>query len=358
MTAALGLARRALGTTWPNPAVGCVIVQDGVVVGRAHTRPGGRPHAETEALRQAGSRAAGATAYVTLEPCDHHGVTPPCSLALIEAGIGRVVVALTDPDPRVSGAGIARLRAAGLAVDVGPGEAEARTINAGFLKRIEAGRPLFTWKTATTLDGRIATAAGESRWITGAPARAHAHRLRASHDAILIGSGTAMTDRPLLTCRLPGLEGRKPVRIVGDGRLRLPLDSPLVATAHDHPTWVLTAADADGDKVAALENKGVVVLRVSRRSDGLDLAEAAHLLGARGLTRVLVEGGAQLAAGLLRARLVDAIAWFRAASVIGGDGTSAAAAFGIARMADIPQFILADWRRLGADVLETYLPTA
>lgn len=358
MTAALGLARRALGTTWPNPAVGCVIVRDGIVVGRAHTRSGGRPHAETEALVQAGSMAAGATAYVTLEPCDHQGVTPPCSLALIAAGIQRVVVALTDPDPRVSGAGIARLRGAGIAVEVGLGEAEARAINAGFLKRVESGRPLFTWKTATTLDGRIATAAGESRWITGEAARAHAHRLRASHDAILIGSGTALADRPQLTCRLPGLEGRKPVRIVCDGRLRLPPDSPLTETAGDHPTWVLTAADADGDKVAALESKGVVVLRVSRREAGLDLAEAAQLLGARGLTRVLVEGGAELAAALLRGRLIDAIAWFRAAGLIGGDGTAAAAAFGIGRMADVPRFVLTDWRRLGADVLETYVPTA
>ena len=358
MTAALGLARRALGTTWPNPAVGCIIVQNGIVVGRAHTRPGGRPHAETEALRQAGGAAAGATAYVTLEPCDHQGRTPPCSLALIAAGIRRAVVALVDPDPRVSGAGIARLRAAGIAVEVGLCESEARRLNAGFLMRIGQGRPLFTWKTATTLDGRIATAAGESQWITGEAARAHAHRLRASHDAIMIGIGTALADRPMLTCRLPGLEGRSPVRIVCDGRLRLPLDAPLVATAGDVPTWIVTSTDSDPTKAQALEEKGIAVLRVPRSEAGLDLLEAARLLAGRGLTRVLVEGGAELAAGMLRARLIDAIAWFRAARVIGGDGLPAASPFGVARMADMPEFVLADWRRLGTDVLETYLPAA
>lgn len=358
MTAALGLARRALGTTWPNPAVGCVIVRDGDIVGRARTGVGGRPHAETEALRQAGAAAAGATAYVTLEPCDHHGKTPPCSLALIAAGIGHAVVALVDPDPRVSGAGIARLRAAGIPVEVGLCAAEARALNAGFLSRIEKGRPLFTWKTATTLDGRIATAAGESQWITGETARAHAHRLRASHDAIMIGIGTALADRPLLTCRLPGLEGRSPVRIVVDGDLRLPLDAPLVVTAGTYPTWIVTATDSDTAKAGALEASGAVVLRVTRSAGGLDLDETARLLAGRGLTRVLVEGGAQLAGGLLRAGLIDAIAWFRAASVIGGDGVAAASPFGVARMADMPRFALTDWRRLGTDVLETYGPAA
>ncbi len=358
MTAALGLARRALGTTWPNPAVGCVIVQKGIVVGRAHTQPGGRPHAETEALRQAGAGAAGATAYVTLEPCDHRGRTPPCSLALIDAGISRVVVAIIDPDPRVSGAGIARLRAAGIAVEVGPGAAEAGEINAGFLKRIAAGRPLFTWKTATSLDGRIAASGGESQWITGDLARAHAQRLRASHDAVLIGSGTALADRPRLTCRLPGMEGRRPVRIVCDSRLRLPLDALLVATARDHPTWVIAAEDADGQAAQALAAQGVMVLRAPHVAGGLDLRAVARELGSRGLTRVLVEGGGQLAAGLLRAGLIDAIAWFRAASIIGGDGTAAAAPFGIARLSDMPRFVLSDWRRLGADVLETYRATA
>jgi diaminohydroxyphosphoribosylaminopyrimidine deaminase/5-amino-6-(5-phosphoribosylamino)uracil reductase len=219
---------------------------------------------------------------------------------------------LTDPDSRVSGAGIARLRAAGIVVDVGLCETEARRLNAGFLMRIGNGRPLFTWKTATSLDGRIATAAGESQWITGEAARAHAHRLRASHDAIMIGIGTALADRPMLTCRLPGLEGRSPVRIVVDSTLRLPPDAPLVATACDIPTWVITGTRSDAARVQFLEEKGVVVLRVPRGEGGLDLNEAARQLAGRGLTRVMVEGGAALAAGMLRTRLIDAIAWFRA----------------------------------------------
>ncbi|MGQ3031841.1 MAG: bifunctional diaminohydroxyphosphoribosylaminopyrimidine deaminase/5-amino-6-(5-phosphoribosylamino)uracil reductase RibD, partial [Ferrovibrionaceae bacterium] len=220
MRHALGLAARGLGRTWPNPAVGCVLVRDEIVLARGNTQPGGRPHAEVVALSRAGSQAAGATAYVTLEPCAHHGKTPPCADALIAAGIGRCVVALQDPDPRVDGGGIRRLLAAGIPVTTGVCEAEAAALNAGFLMRVRQGRPLVTLKLATTLDGRIATHAGESRWITGATARARGHLMRADHDAIMVGIGTALTDDPDLTCRLAGLEDRSPVRIVLDGRLR------------------------------------------------------------------------------------------------------------------------------------------
>src|SRR5215475_2950035 len=240
MAAALDLARRGLGRVWPNPAVGCVLVRQGRVVGRGWTQPGGRPHAETEALHRAGAAAKGATAYVTLEPCSHHGRTPPCADALIAAGIARAVVAMEDPDPRVSGAGLARLREAGIKVDLGLGESEAGEINAGFFLRIRERRPLITLKLAMTLDGRIATRSGESRWITGEAARARAHLLRAQHDAVMVGSGTVLADDPLLNVRLPGLGRQSPLRIVLDGRMRLSLTSALVAGARETPTWLVT----------------------------------------------------------------------------------------------------------------------
>ena len=214
MRAALALARRGLGNAWPNPAVGCVLVKEGRVIGRGWTQPGGRPHAETEALRRAGDAARGATAYVTLEPCSHHGRTPPCCEALAEAGIARVVMAMRDPDPRVNGRGLAMLRGAGIAVEEGLLEAEARALNAGFFRRIQAGMPVVTLKLASTLDGRIATASGESRWITGAAARREVHALRARHDAILVGSGTVLADDPDLTCRIPGMERVPMLRVV------------------------------------------------------------------------------------------------------------------------------------------------
>src|SRR5712691_553149 len=245
MRAALALARRGLGNVWPNPAVGCVIARNSKVVGRGWTQPGGRPHAETEALARAGGAAQGATAYVTLEPCSHWGRTPPCADALIAAAVGRVVVAIEDSDPRVAGGGLARLRAAGIAVETGLGAADAAEINAGFLQRVRLGRPLVTLKLATSLDGRIATAAGESRWITGPAARDHAHLLRATHDAILVGTGTVLADDPQLTCRLPGLAGCSPVRVVLDRQLRIPPGADIIAEARQVPTWLVTLPAAD-----------------------------------------------------------------------------------------------------------------
>jgi diaminohydroxyphosphoribosylaminopyrimidine deaminase/5-amino-6-(5-phosphoribosylamino)uracil reductase len=241
MQMALGLARRGLGVVWPNPAVGCVVVDTkGRVAGRGWTQPGGRPHAEAEALARAGADARGATAYVSLEPCSHTGQTPPCAERLIEAGIGRAVIAISDPDERVAGSGIAGLERAGMEVLTGVETAAATEVNAGYLSRVEDGRPLVTLKVATTLDGRIATHRGESRWITGDVARDWAHYLRASHDAIVVGLGTAITDDPRLTCRLPGLEDRSPIRVVVDGRLRLPLTSRLVSGARQTPSWIVT----------------------------------------------------------------------------------------------------------------------
>ncbi|MDP6263620.1 MAG: bifunctional diaminohydroxyphosphoribosylaminopyrimidine deaminase/5-amino-6-(5-phosphoribosylamino)uracil reductase RibD [Rhodospirillales bacterium] len=358
MRAALGLARRGLGSVWPNPAVGCVLARedlDGRVVGRGWTQIHGRPHAETEALTRAGDLSRGATAYVTLEPCDHQGKTGPCSEALIAAGIKRCVITLEDPDPRVSGAGIRRLAEAGIETLTGPCEQEARHLNAGFLMRVTQGRPMITLKTATTLDGRVATAKGQSQWITGAPARAFAHGLRAENDAIMIGIGTALADQPSLTCRLPGMEDRSPLRIVADSNLRLPLDSPLVETAGDVPTWVVTVKSADQDKRLALDAKGIEVIEVEAGDDGRpDLRAVALELGGRGLTRVLVESGGDLAAALIKLDLADRLAWFRSPKLIGGDGRGAVAAFGIDAIAEAPAFVRDSISDAGDDVLETY----
>jgi diaminohydroxyphosphoribosylaminopyrimidine deaminase/5-amino-6-(5-phosphoribosylamino)uracil reductase len=342
---------------WPNPAVGCVVVReeaDGAVVGRGWTQPGGRPHAETEALRRAGAAARGAIAYVSLEPCAHAGKTPPCAEALIAAGIARVVAAVEDPDPRVSGRGIAKLRAAGIRVDIGACAEAAADLNAGFFLRVREGRPLVSLKLATSLDGRIATRAGDSRWITGEAARRRAQLLRATHDAILIGSGTALADDPALTCRLPGLLDQSPVRVVLDGRLRLPDSAKLLATAREVPTWIMTATSSAGARRAALERAGAEVIAVPAGPDGrLSLREALRALGERGITRLLAEGGSAVAAGLLRDDLVDRVYWFRSTSIIGGDGLAAAAALGAERLADAKQFSRTDTEAIGADVLET-----
>ena len=349
LRAALALGARNLGRTWPNPSVGCVIVRGGVVVGRGWTQGGGRPHAEAEALARAGEAARGA-----LEPCAHHGKTPPCAHALVAAGVRRVVVPIEDPDPRVSGAGLAALRASGVAVEVGALAAEARELHAGFFLRLAEGRPLVTFKSATSLDGRIATHAGESRWITGEAARRLAHRLRANHDAVMVGIGTALADDPELTCRLPGLEHRSPVRIVVDRRLRLPLTAKLVRDAARVPTWIVTGERPDRARADAFRGAGCALIEVAGGEAGLDLGAALQALGAQGLTRVLVEGGGHLAAGLLRADLVDRIVLCRAGAVIGGDGVPAVRPFGVDRLADAPRFVLRDGAPCGEDAMEVW----
>ncbi len=354
MKAALALARRGLGSVWPNPAVGCVLVKDGRVVGRGWTQPSGRPHGETEALERAGAAARGATAYVSLEPCCHWGKTPPCTDALVAGGVARVVVPVEDPDPRVSGQGIARLRDAGIEVRVGLGAAEAEEINAGFFLRLRQGRPLVTLKLATSLDGQLATSTGESRWITGELARDRAHLLRASHDAVMIGSNTVITDDPLLTCRLPGLDHRSPVRIVLDSRLNVPLTARVVAEARQVPTWFITLRHGDAARREALASCGVELIEVpATAAHMVDMNAAFHELGRRGLTRVLVEGGSTLAAVLLRAGLVDRLAWFRAPLLIGGDGIPAVAGFGLAELAEARRFERVALETVGEDVLET-----
>ena len=358
MRAALALARRSLGTTWPNPAVGCVMVRDGQVLARGRTRNGGRPHAEADAIAQAaqaGQSLKGATAYVTLEPCSHHGRTPPCADALVAAGIARVVSALEDPDPRVKGQGHARLKAAGLVVEIGEGAVRAAEINAGFLLRVREGRPLFHLKMAGSLDGRIATASGESKWITGEAARRDGHRLRATHDAILVGAATAEADDPELTCRLPGLGARSPVRIVLDSQARLSTRSKLAGSARVTPVWLVCTKSAPAERREALSELGVEIVEVDSGGEGrIDVLAAAQALGARGLTRVLVEGGGQVAASFLKAGLVDGISSYRAGLVLGGDGRSAVGGLDFARLGSAPRFRLVSARQLQGDTLETW----
>ena len=358
MKSALGLARRGIGNVWPNPAVGCVLVRPDLgqrVVGRGWTQTGGRPHGETEALGRAGNLAAGATAYVTLEPCDHTGQTGPCSQALIDAGISRAVVAIEDPDPRVSGRGVAHLRAAGIAVEVGLCGDLARQINVGFFSRVIAGRPYVTVKTATTLDGRIATRTGESQWITGPEARARGHWLRAHSDAILTGIGTVIADNPALTCRIEGLEDRSPVRVVVDSTARLPLDGSLARSAKTQPVWLYTCSD-DAARLASLRELGVEVMQIEADSDGRpDLSVVLSGLADKGITRLLVEAGAVLSGSFFSADLVDEIRWFRSAKLTGGDGLAAIDSFGVEAVAHMRRFTRASVSAIGPDIMETYL---
>ncbi len=356
MAAALALARRALGRAWPNPAVGCVILDPlGRVAGRGYTGAGGRPHAEAVALAEAGDRARAGTVYVTLEPCAHHGQTPPCAEALIAAAPARAVVAVEDPDPRVRGRGLQMLRAAGIAVLTGLRKDEAAEINTGFFTRIREGRPLVTLKLATSLDGRIALASGESKWITGDAARRRGHWLRATHDAVLVGAGTALSDDPQLTCRLPGLEDRSPVRVLIDPNFRVPATAKLYREARTVPLWVIAAPGAPEGEAAARHAVGAEILRLPAGPDGRPSAEAVlAALGARGITRLLVEGGSRMAAALLDAGLVDRMAWFRAPVLIGADGLPAAALLGLDRLAAAPRFKLTEVERLGPDLLESY----
>jgi diaminohydroxyphosphoribosylaminopyrimidine deaminase/5-amino-6-(5-phosphoribosylamino)uracil reductase len=355
MRAALALARRGLGNAWPNPAVGCVLVKDGRVIGRGWTQPGGRPHAETEALRRAGAAARGATAYVTLEPCSHHGRTPPCCEALAGAGIARVVMAMRDPDPRVNGRGLAMLRGAGIAVEEGLLEAEARALNAGFFRRIQAGMPVVTLKLASTLDGRIATATGESRWITGEAARREVHALRARHDAILVGSGTVLADDPDLTCRIPGMERVPMLRVVADARLRTPPSARLVQSAGVAPVLIMTAHGHPPAAQAPFIAAGAdIITAPAHAAGGLDLPSLLRALGRRGVTRVLAEGGAGLAAALLRQGLVDRLVWFHAPAVMGGDGHPALEGLRLAALSAMPRFRRVALRALGDDMLSEF----
>ncbi len=352
MRHALRLAERALGSTAPNPAVGCVIVRDGRVVGRGWTQPGGRPHAETVALAQAGSAARDATAYVTLEPCAHHGHTPPCANALVSAQLARVVASMVDPDPRVAGAGFAYLEQRGIEVTRGVLEEDAQALNAGFVKRVTASRPLVALKIAQTLDGRVADPDGNSRWITSVEARRHAHWLRTQYDAIMAGIGTVLTDDPLLTCRLPGLEQRSPIRVVLDSKLQLPPDSQLVRTAKEHPVVVFTLDETGDDYLAG---KGVTIERVQKLENGLPAIGAVlEALARRGITRLLVEGGPRLLASIVKSGFADLLHLYRAPIFLGAAGKPAIGPAWQSDLLSAPRLRLLETTYLGPDLLETF----
>ncbi|HSI39631.1 MAG TPA: bifunctional diaminohydroxyphosphoribosylaminopyrimidine deaminase/5-amino-6-(5-phosphoribosylamino)uracil reductase RibD [Xanthobacteraceae bacterium] len=327
MSSALAVGRRHLGRTWPNPAVGAVVARDTstgpLVLARGATAPGGRPHAETQALAAAGEGVRGATLYVTLEPCSHHGRTPPCVDAIRAAGVARVVAALEDPDARVAGRGFTLLRAAGIEVSVGAGAAEARLVHAGHLRRVSDGRPHILLKLAISADGKAGLAARRPAVITGPQARARAHLMRATSDAVLTGIGTVLADDPLLTCRLPGMEARSPVRVVLDSTLRLPLTSALATSLTAAPLWVISGPDAPAGREAALRAHGIEVMRVDTAPGGLDLGEAARRLAGRGITRLMVESGPRLASAFLAADLVDEAALFTGAVTLGEDALDA-----------------------------------
>jgi diaminohydroxyphosphoribosylaminopyrimidine deaminase/5-amino-6-(5-phosphoribosylamino)uracil reductase len=354
MQLALGLGRRGLGRTSPNPAVGAVVVKDGVVVGRGWTQPGGRPHAEPEALRRTGEAARGATLYVTLEPCSHFGKSPPCADAIIAAGIARVVASIKDPNPDVGGQGFARLRAAGIAVDVGLGATEAARDHAGHIRRIRDRRPHVILKLAVSADDKIAAAGGKTVSITGEMARTRVHLLRAQSDAILVGIGTVRADDPLLTCRLPGMEARSPVRIVLDRALRISGGSRLVHSARQTPLWVMTSETSEAAAAARLGAAGVQVIRVHARPDGLDLAAVLRALSERGITRLMVEGGARVASSFVTAGLVDEIWLLRGPATVGSDGVSALGAMPLSAITQSPVFRVHASETLGEDSLMIY----
>lgn len=355
MEMALGLARRVSGVTWPNPSVGCVIVDPaGHVIGRGHTGMGGRPHAETVALAQAGSAAAGSTAYVTLEPCAHHGQTPPCADALVKAKVARVVVAIGDPDDRVAGKGIALLQQANIQVDLGIGRDEAAKINQGFFKVCAQKGPLVTVKIATSLDGRIATASGDSKWITGDDSRRRGHLLRAEHDAIMVGIGTVIADDPSLDCRISGLEDRSPVRIVIDSQLKIPEKSKLVTTARKIPTWIMTT-QSEGQKAEKLKRLGVDVIQCDKNNEGrVDFNKMMKILGQKGITRLLSEGGAQVNASLMRASLIDRLYWFQSSGIIGADGLPAFQSIGLDKISEMVDFSLVRTGKTGQDIWQEF----
>ncbi len=355
MAEALTVGQTGLGRTWPNPSVGAVVVRHGPdgprVVGAAATAAAGRPHAEPQALAQAGAAARGATLYVTLEPCSHHGRTPPCADAVIAAGVRRVVAAIEDPDHRVKGRGVARLRAAGIWVTVGVGAEQALADHAGHIRRVTEGRPHVLLKMAVSADGKAALPGPRPAIITGPQARARAHLLRAHADAILVGAGTVLADDPMLTTRLEGFEGRSPVRIVLDSALALPLDSALVRTACEVPVWVITAEDGPADRAAALAERGVEVLRVPRGGpeDRLYLPAALKLLGMLGVTRLMVEGGPTTATAFLDAGLVDEVAVFTSPVVLGADAVPALAGRPLNRLFAPVGFAEVEHEDLGPD---------
>jgi len=350
MALAISLGRRGLGTCWPNPSVGCVIVLNDRIVGRGRTADGGAPHGETQALKQAGSLAKGATVYVSLEPCAHHGRTPPCAMALVDAGVARVVIGAVDPNPQVNGQGIRILQTAGIDVTTGVLKRDAEILHEGFFKRITQDRPFLTLKLANSFDGRIATASGESQWITGPEARRMVHGMRANHDAVLVGGGTARTDDPSLTVRGMG-KVHQPVRVVISRRLDMPLTGNLATTALETPLWICHGPDASPDLRKVWEQLGAVLIECRVAGLHVDPASALTALAAKGLTRVFCEGGGALAASLLKADMVDHLVGFTAGMALGAEGQPSIGSMGIHRLSVAPRFKLLETRAVGNDTM-------
>jgi diaminohydroxyphosphoribosylaminopyrimidine deaminase / 5-amino-6-(5-phosphoribosylamino)uracil reductase len=355
MQLALTLGRRGLGRTWPNPAVGAVVVKDGIIVGRGWTQPGGRPHAEPVALKEAGEAAGGATLYVTLEPCSHFGKSPPCTDAVIASGIARVVAAIEDPNPEVAGQGFAKLRATGIAVDIGLERLEAAYAHAGHFRRIRDHRPHVILKLAVSADDKIGAAGRKPVAITGEAARRRVHLLRAQCDAILVGIGTVLADDPELTCRLPGMEARSPARVVLDRALRIPGDSRLVHSARETPLWVMASELAEAPAAAKLGAAGATVIRMPpAAASGLDLHAVLHALADKGITRLIVEGGSRVAASFVAADLVDEAWLLRAPQAIGTDGINALDALPLTQITQSSAFRVRASETLDQDTLTIY----
>lgn len=353
MQLAFALGQRTLGRTWPNPAVGAVVVKDGIVIGRGWTQPGGRPHAETEALKRAGKAAQGATLYVTLEPCCHRGQTPPCVDAILRAGIARVVSAMEDPNPQVAGQGHERLRAKGVLIETGVGEARARYIHAGHIRRMRDGRPHVLLKLALSADGKAGAAGRKPVAITGEAARSRVWLLRARYDAILVGIGTVLADNPSLTCRLPGMLDHSPVRVILDARLRVPVASSVVATARETPTWIVCAPEASRIAEEVLRDKGVEVIRVAATEGRLDLGHLLKTLAERGITRLMVEGGPTVAASFVAADLVDEAALFRSQMSL-PDGIDALEGLPLTALTESSRLRSTGVEQVGEDTLEHF----
>nr|WP_279342362.1 bifunctional diaminohydroxyphosphoribosylaminopyrimidine deaminase/5-amino-6-(5-phosphoribosylamino)uracil reductase RibD [Geotalea sp. SG265] len=348
MRRAVTLARKGVGKTAPNPAVGCVIVKDGAIVGEGWHRKAGTPHAEVHALHQAGARAEGADVYVTLEPCSHFGKTPPCADALIAARVGRVFVGMVDPNPRVCGAGIGKLRAAGISVTAPLLEEQCRLLNEPFIKHVATGLPFVVLKTAMTMDGKIATVGRDSKWVTSEKSRRYVHKLRAKLDVIMVGVGTVVKDDPLLTSRIPG--GRDPLRVVVDSRLRIPLNAQLLHVDSPAKTIVATIS-SDAGRISRLTDLGAEVLSCSGTGDRVDLFSLMTELGKRGVQSILLEGGAELAGEALRKGVVDKCLFFYAPKLIAGEGLGPFAGDGVDKMADALKLQDVTVIKFGEDIL-------
>ena len=355
MEIALRLADRNIGNVCPNPSVGCLIVNGDRIVGRGWTQAGGRPHAEVMALEQAGEKSIGATVYTTLEPCSHYGKTPPCSDSLISARIKRLVGAVKDPDPRVDGKGFSKLRDAGIEVVEGILESKAIELNRGFIARVTKKLPFVTLKMAMSIDSRIATKTGDSKWITCEKARYSSHFLRSKHDAILTGIGTVLSDNPILNTRISGLENRSPTRIIMDTKLRLPVDSQIVSTATEYKTIICTTGAAEKSKKKHIESFGLQVVTLTGNKSGrVSLIETLEFLAAKGINSVLVEGGGILSTEFLRSDLIDELLVYRAPIVLGGDGRAAVEGLGVSDLSAAAAFERTGIASIGTDLMETY----